>query len=134
MEPMPLAPNDALGRIIDAVNANPSPWPMVGREDKGTLRPAKQVDLHNPNQGIAKRKSKRYAEAKAEYKEANRKVREDIFKHNFEGIAEHGIAWNHMGRAQRMATYKKLLMSNERMPKEVVQWAVERGLMKIEDR
>jgi hypothetical protein len=125
---------DALGKIIDvqAEEAKAIPVTPVGRVRRGNRRSPKVVDLtlrHYAGHGLGDKTKEKLKKANKEYKAEEKKIREGVFKYNHEGIAKHGIAWNHMNRKQREARFKELLMSDQRMPPEVIGWAKQRGLM-----
>lgn len=125
---------DALAVILSAQAEEAATIPVkpVGKVRRGNRRPPKVVDLtlhHYANHGLSDNARKASEKANREYKAEERKVREGVFKYNYEGIAKHGIAWNHMNRKQREARFKELLMSDNKMPKEVIAWAKERGMM-----
>jgi hypothetical protein len=98
------------------------------------LSPHTQVDMHFREWGYRRpTKSKALEKAKKDYKEANKKVRQGIFKYNSEGIAKYGKAWIHMNASEKLARYKELLMSDSRMPPPVIEWAIKRGYMNEPD-
>lgn len=134
MESPTQSPKDALGIILNAQTdeAKTIPIKPVGKVRRGNRRAPKVVDLtlrHYANHGLVDRTKEKIKKAKQEYKAEEKKIREKVFRHNHEGIAEHGIAWNHMNRKQKETRFKELLMSDQRMPPVVIEWAMERGLM-----
>lgn len=134
MENATPSPKDALGTILDiqAEEAATIPVTPVGKVRRGNRRSPSVVDLtlrHYAGHGRTDRAKEKLKKAKQEYKAEEKKIRENVFRYNHEGITKHGIAWNHMNRKQREVRFKELLMSDQRMPKEVIEWAQQRGLM-----
>ena len=100
--------------------------------DKHKPRQAVSVDLtlrHYANYGGGKKLNKQLEKAQQEYKENSKKARKKIFNYNHDGIAEHGLSWNHMNRKQREKWFKEMLRSDQRVPSEALAWAKERGLI-----
>ncbi len=118
--------DNTLALIIDiqTYEAETIPWPMV---DKGK-RPARQVDISTRHQP-GSRKSKALDKVRAEYKAKNKKLRRDIYLYNYNGIQEHGLAWRHMNTSQRRGWFKRLVLSDQRIPDEALQWGKARGLI-----
>lgn len=113
---------NALNLIIDAQTENAKDIPF-GRH--------KLVDLtirHYAGHG-RKVGNEALKNAKTEYKENSKKARHTIYLHNFNGIAEHGLPWKHMNRIQKLRWFREMLLSDAKMPKEVVAWAKKRKLM-----
>lgn len=91
-----------------------------------------QVDLtlrHYAGHGIKDKNKEQLKAAKKELKEADKKLRNDIYLYNFRGIAEHGLAFNHMGASQKREWLKRLIMSDTRIPPEALKWGKDRGLI-----
>lgn len=125
---------DALSVIMDAQQeiAKTIPIPLVGQTRRGDLRMVAQVDLtdrHYAGHGQRNRRKEELKKAKQEHKLTEGKLRRNIYEYNFNGIAEHGLAFNHMNAHQKREWFKRLVMSDARIPQEALQWGRDRGLI-----
>lgn len=125
---------DALSLIIDKQQevAKTIPISLVGQPWHDYLRPPAIVDLtvrHYAGHGTKNKAKERLKKAKRDHKIADKKLRKDIYEYNFNGIAEHGLAWNHMNASQKREWFKRMVMSDTRIPNEALQWGKDRGLI-----